>query len=191
MSYASVAQLRAYLPQIKTGVDVDALLTEILGRANAIVDEALGFSFLSWGAVTSTRDVQCPHGRPWLQIPYHKPASVTAVSEVSSRGTTYEALTLETDWLEEADGRLYLDGGWGPGVWYRVTAVWGYGPAPASIVDVELRIARTLWRNRDASQGQGSIGAEGDGLVETRSITWDERNILDNVRHKYLGVVHA
>ncbi len=192
MSYASLTELRAaYLPQAKTDAATDALLSAVLERANAIVNEALGFEFTGYGAVATTRDVLCQHGRSWLELPAHEAGSVTVVSSVDGRGTSDESLTTETDWMEEADGRLYMDGGWGAGVWYRVTALWGYGTPPASLVEVELRIARTLWRNRDAQQAQGSIGVDGDGAVDVRSISWDERNIIENVRRKYLGVVHA
>lgn len=191
MSYASITELRAYLPQAKTDMATDALLAVVLDRANAIVNEALGFEFDGHGVPPTTRDVLCHHSRSWLELPAHAAGSVTDVSAVSGRGTTYEALSTETDWTEEADGRLYMDGGWGAGQWYRVTASWGYGTPPASIVEVELRIARTLWRNRDAQQAQGSIGVDGDGLVDARSISWDERNIIENARRKALGVVHA
>lgn len=165
-------------------------MQSILDRANAIVDEALGFSFAAWGASATARDVECRHWGRWLELPYHKPASVTEVSAVSGRGTSGESTELLSDWIEESDGRLYMDDGHGAD-WYRVTAIWGYGPSPASVVEIELRIARTLWRNRDAAIGQGSIGVDGQGAVDARSLSWDERNIIEGVRHRYLGVVHA
>ena len=191
MSYANISELRAYLPQIKADSSNDALLATILERANEIVNDALGFAFAPWGAAVTTKDVLCRYGGCWLEVPYHKPASVTLVQAIGSRGTTYESASDETDWLEEADGRLYRGGGWGAGAWYRITAVWGYGVAPASVVEIELRIARTLWRNRDAAIGQGSIGVDGSGSVDVRSLSWDERNIIEGVRNRYLGVVHA
>lgn len=191
MSYASITELRTYLPQAKTDAATDALLSAVLERANAIVNEALGFEFDGHDVPATTRDVLCHHSGAWLELPAHEVGTATVVESVSGRGTSDESLTTETDWLEETDGRLYMDGGWGASVWYRVTAAWGYGTPPASIVEVELRIARTLWRNRDAAQGQGSIGVDGDGAVDARSISWDERNIIENVRHKVLGVVHA
>ena len=190
MSYATVANLRVYLPQVGEGEDADALLGVALDRANAIVNEALGFSFAAYGEAAA-RDVLCRYPRSVWPVPAHKAGTVSAVALVYGRGTDDEYTVDVTGWLEESDGALYLGVGWSAGTYYRVTAQWGYGPAPDSIVEVELRIARTIVRNRDSSLGQGSIGVEGDGLVDARTISWDERNIIDNVRRQYLGVRHA
>jgi hypothetical protein len=191
MAYATVAQLRAYLTQVATGATNDALLTTVLARAHEIVNDALGFAFDTAWAGPSDQDVYEEHSRRWLTLPYHQLASVAAVSTVHGRGTSTETTTVVDDWLEEADGRLYLDAGWTPG-WYRVEAAWGYGPAPAHVVEVELRVAVNIWRGRDASQWQSELGAEGQGAVPyNRALTWAERSILDGVRMRYLGVVHA
>ena len=58
MSYASLTELRAaYLPQAKTDAATDALLSAVLERANAIVDEALGFEYDGHDVPATTRDV--------------------------------------------------------------------------------------------------------------------------------------
>ncbi|HPL30958.1 MAG TPA: hypothetical protein PLG21_23175 [Anaerolineae bacterium] len=192
MSYATIAELRAYLPQIKVDSTNDALLATVLERAHEIVNDALGFEFTAWGATVTTRDVECRHEGRWLEVPYHKPASITLVKSLSGRGTTYEALTDESDWLEEADGRLYRGGGWGLGTWYRISALWGYGSPPASIVEVEIEIAVNIWRGRDASSWQSDVGTDGQGAVGfNRALTWAQRSIIDGVRQRVLGVVHA
>lgn len=191
MSYATIAELRAYLPQVAATAANDALLSSVLERANAILNDALGFEFAAYG-VAATRDVQCQHSRHWLELPAHLAGSVTVVSSISGRGTTYEALETETDWMEEDDGRLYLDDGWGEGTWYRVTAIWGYGPAPATIIEVEVEIAVNIWRGRDASSWQSDTGAEGQGAVGfNRALTWAQRSIIEGVRARVLGIVHA
>ena len=192
MSYATVDELRAYLPQVRDDATTDGLLANVLERANAIVNDALGFEFAAHGATATTRDVECQHDRRWLELPAHKAGSVTEVKSISSRGATYEALSTESDWLEEADGRLYRGAGWGAGTWYRVEALWGYGSAPATIIEVEIEIAVNIWRGRDASSWQSDVGADGQGAVGfNRALTWAQRSIIDGVRTRVLGVVHA
>jgi len=73
-----------------------------------------------------------------------------------------------------------------------VTAIWGYGPAPASVVEVELEIAVNIWRSAAASSFGTAVGVEGGGAVTVnRALTWAQRNILDGIRASYVGVVHA
>ncbi len=196
MSYATVAQLRQYLPQVKADPPppalqpVNDLLQSILDRANSIVNEALGFEFAPYGEA-SGRDVECRHRQRWLEVPYHNAGTVATVAWLSGRGTASETTEAVADWLEEADGRLYLDNGWSPG-WYRIEAVWGYGPAPASIVEVELEVAVNIWRGRDATAWSAEVGAEGVGAVSyNRALTWAQRSIIEAVRLQYLGVLHA
>jgi hypothetical protein len=190
-SYATVADIRQYLQQLPAGVADDALLATILERANGIVNDYLTFAFAAWGLVATNKDVLRPVPYPWMTLPAHKAASVATVSTVSGRGTTGEATVLVTDWLAEDDGRLYRDSGWAVG-WYRVSAIWGYGPAPQTVVEVELRVAVNIWKGRDASQWQSDLGVDGQGAVTySRALTGSERSILDAVRLQYIGVVHA
>jgi hypothetical protein len=192
MSYATIAELRAYLPQVAVTAANDALLQDVLARANAIVNDALGFEFGAYGAAATLRDVLKSHTGYWFELPAHKAGTVTAVSLVSGRGTTSESTEVVTDWLEESDGRVYADGQWAGGNWYRVTAFWGYGPAPTTIVEVELEIAVIIWRGRDASSWQSDTGADGQGAVSfNRALTWAQRSIIDGVRMRVLGMVHA
>lgn len=191
MSYATIAQLREYLQQVKAGAERDAELQTVLDRAHAIAASLVGFTFAAWPDTASEQDVECGHGGRWLEIGAHKAGSVTAVALVSGRGAAGETTDEVSDWLEEDDGRLYLDGGWSPG-WYRVTAIWGYGPAPADAVQLDLQIAINIWRGRDASDFAGVVGVEGQGATAyNRAVTWSERNLADGIRAKYLGVVHA
>ena len=205
MSYATVAQLRAYVAQTKIDSDKDAVLQDVLDRANAIITDYLGFSFGEWpsedpfaldnwptgeSGATTDQDVLCRYADYWLTIPAHMGGSVSAVTSLSSRGASTESETTESDWLEESDGRLYRYSGWDPG-WYRVTATWGYGPAPASVVEVEIEVATNIWKSKDAGSFGNSIGIESGAVTVNRAMEWRQRNILDGVRTTYLGVVIA
>ena len=191
MSYSSIAQLRQYLSQVKAGIIEDAQLQVVLDRAYDIVNGALGFTFSAWALVATTQDMRAARGE-WLVLPYHQAATVTTVVLVNERGATTETTEAVTDWLEETDGRLFMLGGWDCGGWYRVTARWGYGPAPDRILEIEIECAVNIWRGRDASNWQSDIGVSGDGVVSfNRSMTAAQRSIVYEVRQQYLGVVHG
>lgn len=192
-SYATVTQLREYLGQVGTSTAKNTEMQNVLDRANAIVNEALGFAFAAYGAVATEKDVMAPGGH-WLWPPAYQADSITGITEVSGRGTTDESETDVADYLAEEDERpyrIYRDSGWTPGQWYRITAIWGYGAAPTSVVEVELEIAVNIWRSRDAASF-GAVGVEGQGTVSVnRALTWAQKDILTGVRLAMLGVVHA
>lgn len=192
-SYASVAQLREYLGQVKSGATMDVMLQNILDRATAIVNGALGFSFAEYGAAADM-DVRAQGGE-YLEVPAYKAASLSAIKAVTARGTEYETTETVTGWTVDETVRPYLVyryGYWTPGQWYRVNAIWGYGPAPDEIVEVTLEAASNIWRAKDASFGQSEIGVQGQGAVNfNRALTWAQRSIIEAVRAAYLGVVFA
>lgn len=192
MSYATVDQLREYLHQVGAGSARDAEMQEILDRAEGIISDVLGISFAAYGTATD-KDVRADGGE-YLRVPAYKAASLTAITEVSGRGTTSESEAAITDYVEDEEVRPYRvwrSGGWSRGTWYRVTAIWGYGPAPESVVEAEIEVAVNIWRSRDAGSFGTTIG-EGAGSVSVnRALTWAQRSILDGVRAAYLGVVHA
>lgn len=190
MSYASVAQLRQYLSQLEAGAEVDALLQAVLDRAEDIIDDELTFSFAPWGEATA-KDVQAS-GNPggWLELPAHEQGSVTAVYEISGRGLESETMDEITEFVEEQDGRLYYHSGWTPNAWYRVTAIWGYGPAPDAIIEVELEVAINLWMGKDARNLGATVGVEGGGATPVnRALSWPQRDAIAGVRRRYLGLV--
>ncbi len=190
MSYATVVQLRAYLPQVATGATIDTALQVILDRAYDIVNLALGFTFAAASAAAA-KDVRAQGGQ-YFDLPAHTIGSVTVVSEVNFKGTAYESTEILTDFDELEDGRLWRSVGWEPGEWYRVTAPWGYGVAPAAIVEVELELAVNLWRSKDRGMFSDVIGVEGGGAVGyTRALTNQQKMIIDQVRARTLGVVIA
>jgi hypothetical protein len=192
MPYITVAQFRDYMPQVKVGAPVDAQIEDVIERAHAIVGDALGFEFAAYGATATEKDVLCKASGAWLEVPYHNATTVATVTEVYARGTSYESETDVEDWLEEDDGRLYRGDGWAAGAWYRVTAKWGYGPAPESVVEVELEAAINIWRGRDAAIWQNEVGVQGQGNAPmNRALSWPQRDVLNGVRKTYLGLVHA
>lgn len=195
-SYATTLELRAqpYLTQVGTGAAADAGLQAVLDRANAIVNEYLGFSFAPYGVLATDRDVRAD-GSEWLVPPAYKAGSLTGITLVSARGDTDESEEAITDYVVDEDlrpYRIWRSGGWWRQRWYRVTAIWGYGEAPASVVEVELEIAVNIWRSAAASSFGTAVGVEGGGAVTVnRALTWAQRNILDGIRASYVGVVHA
>lgn len=186
MTYASVAELREYLKQVAS--ESEPVLLAVLERAHAIINDYLGFEFQ--GYTLGAKDVRSTGGQ-YLLVPVYEAGSITEVALVTGRGTSAETVTPVTGWVEEEDGTLYLDYGWLDG-WYRVTANFGYGDVPQSVVEVELEIAVNVWQSREAGSFAAVLGAEGQGTVSySRALTWAQRSVLDAVRARYLGGVHA
>jgi hypothetical protein len=186
MSYATIADLREYLDQVEAGAAVDAFLQRVLDRAEEVVDGYLTFSFAAYGEA-SAKDVRAQGGE-YLEVPGHEQGSVASVYLVRNKDASYESTSEVTDYGEMEDGRLYRDIGWAPGRWYRVTAEWGYGAAPADVVEVELRVGVNIWQGRAAMQWSNSLGVEGSGSVTySRALTGAEKSMLDAVRYRVLG----
>lgn len=196
MSYATVSELRAkpYLEQVAAGAVTDAALEAVLGRANAIINDYLGFAFGPYPLEASARVVRAEGGE-WLIPPAYQAASIVSIERISNRGQAGESAQAVTDYVcdeYEWPYRVWRASGWPRGGWYRVTAVWGYGPPPPSAVEVEIEVAVNIWRSGAASSFGPTIGTEGGGVVTVnRAITWAQRNILDSIRTKYMGVLHG
>lgn len=190
-AYITAADLREYLPQIKAGIGVDTELGKVIDRAHQIVTDALGFEFAAWATAATAKDVQARAGDEWLWVPYYKATSVATVQSISARGTSYESLSTVSDWKEEDAWRIYAYAGWTAGTWYRVTAIWGYGPVPNSVIEVEMEAAVNIWRGRDAAVWQNETGGTEGAAPFNRALSWAQRDVLNAVREKYLGVVHA
>lgn len=182
--YGTLARLRAeHLTQVPTGATNDALLIQMLQTATALVDSALGFSFSAYGAATA-KDVRgAGAGADTWAIPPHEIASVTTVFEVSGKGTTSESTTAVTEFAELDDGRLYYGAGWSNGPWYRITAEWGYGPAPEEIVKITMQRAVDLWNDRMARSSADSVGVDGPGSAPAqRAWTWLQYQTIQAAR---------
>lgn len=187
MAYATPAEFggdQGYLKQVDiTDADTLQLVSDILDRATDIVDKYLKFSFGAYGAA-ATKKVRAGYSS-YFSLPAHQIGSVTTV--VDPAGTTLEY------WEELESGKLLAVDTDTGGEWswrnyrYDVTAVWGYGPAPDSIVEVTLELAVNIWRSKDsghftrvvgASDGAAAIGYEGE-------LTPQQKMILDKVIASY------
>ncbi len=188
-AYATVDQLREMLPQVAAGAANDLLLVSMLERATRVAEGRLGFQFAEYGAAASKDFVGQTTGQV-LVIPAHQAGSVTAIAELECKGMTSEWSTALTEWVELAEeisagARLFRYAGWRTG-WFRATAVWGYGPAPAEVVEVVLELAVNLWRGRDRGMWSDVVGVEGGGAVGyVRALTNQQRMVLDDVRARY------
>lgn len=187
--YGSLTELRQLLPQVPQTPEVDALLTAYLTRAAGVVDLELGFAFAEYGAAAA-RDLRRARVGDTLDLPAYEPGSVSGVALVSGKGTSWEMTTTVSDWTPLDDfgalgGPLYRGAGW-PDGWYRITAKWGAGPAPAEIVQVALELAVNFWRGRDRGMYSDVIGVEGGGAVGyARALTNLQRDVLAATRRAY------
>lgn len=189
-SYGSVTEIRQYLSQVPSGAANDALLQDCLDRATAMIDGELGFAFAAFGATAASKDFCSRVASQYLELPAYQAGSITSVYELSAKGTTYEStdevLATEYDILDDViRPRLYRYEGW-PAGWYRVTAIWGYGPAPAEIVQVCLEKAVNLYLGAQGGQFSDVVGIEGGGAVGyNRAWTNAQRRVMENMRARF------
>lgn len=197
MSIITTDQLRAYLDQVPAGAAADAKLTDIITRAQGIIDTALGFSFFdtgaAWSGVTATQKRVQSERSVYLKLPPYLDGSITAVSPIT--GVTVST-DLITDYEEQARFHLYRPKGWGGGRW-AITAKYGYGPAPASIVEICLELAVNIWRQKGQGlfqqmQGVDAVGnAVGGGSIKyIGGMTAEQRRTVLKVRAQYIEVLH-
>jgi hypothetical protein len=197
MAYVTVDQLKQYLKQWEGFPEEDELFTDVIARAESIINEYLGFTFAGYDASATERIISA-YGTPTLVLPPHQIGSITTI-------TLEDSDTALTGWTEDTvSGNLTFEGwypftGWGAvayspfnsfGYWgparYAVTAKWGYGTVPASIQEVALELAVNIFRGRDRGLWTDIVGVEGSGgLRFTGGITNQQRAILDAVRERY------
>ena len=187
MAYATVAQVKQYLPQI-TGSEHDVVLSAMIDRATRMVDDVLGFSFGAYGSTATERDVWSGNGGDYLLLPAYKTGSLASVYLVTDRGGDDEDATEEIDDYKEDDRwRLWRAAKWPRRTWYRCKAIWGPGGVPDTIVEGTIEISENIWRGQHAGQIDRS-GAEGGGSVAyARALTWAQRSAIDRVRMQYWG----
>lgn len=198
MSIITTANLRSYLDQLEAGASVDTQLAEIITRAQGMIDVALGFSFFDagteWAAIPATQKrVQSERSVYLKLLPYHY-GSITALAPITG-------ITVSTDVItdyEETEKQFYLyrPQGWGGGRW-AVTAKYGYGPAPAAIVEVCLELAVNIWRQKGQGlfqqiQGVDSVGnaVGGGSLKYIGGMTTEQQRIVKRVRAQFIEVMH-
>jgi hypothetical protein len=196
--YATVDQLRAYIPQLPTEAatpGTEELLNNVLIRATSIIDAALAqalgvssFGFAAYG--TASTKLVNGYGGEYLTLPAHEAGSVTLIEYLSSVSPSVYT-TLDTDyWSEEEDGRIYYPSGqmygWFGSNRYRVTAKWGYGPVPAAIEEITLELAVNIWRSKTKGSFTEVIGVEGAGAVRVDAgLTKAQQAVIKNVAQAY------
>lgn len=189
-AYATTAQLRAYLDQVDDDAATTALLQACLDRGRSLIDQALGWSFFDAGAdwpAASTRFVQAEDSQ-WLRLPPYREGSITRLTVVDD---DTEIDDFEEDW-DAGRGYLWREAGWA-GRRYAATAVYGYGPAPDAIVQLNLEVAVNLWRTRTKGAFAEVQGAEGGGQIQIRYIgglTRQQQAVIDAVRRRYRDVAY-
>lgn len=202
-AYATVADLRGYLDQVAQKAESEALLRACLARARSTIDAELRFAFwaldVDSGAAQETyaaaaaRVVRCVPSPLYLRLPPYQQASVTTV--VSGEGTTIPGAEWDEDWGagkftlryvgNPYSGALVSPGGWCVEA-YTVTAAWGVGPPPESVVEIQLELAVNIWRAR-AKGGYSEMGGGQAGAVirAVAGLNAEHRRILARVRRDY------
>jgi len=201
MSMVTVAQLREYLDQTPSGATVDNKLQSIIDRAEGIVVAALGFTFFdsstTWANVAASQKYVRSEVSKYLKLPPYQYGSITAVQEITGSGDEIALADAITNY-DETQSRFYLyrDAGWG-GVRWAVTAKYGYGPAPAEIIELILELAVTIHRQKaqglfQQSQGVDTLGNPvGGGVIKyVGGLNADQRRIIANTRRQYIDAVH-
>ena len=156
MAYCSLAQLKAYVGA--TDNDDDALLTDCITRAEAVIDRATKRRFEATADSTRTFDAQQDVAGRTLyldadlcaitSITNGDGAAITALQVVSEprNHAPYYALTLKAStglaWTYETDPEDAIS----------VTGRWAYSTTPpADIEQACVRLAAWLYRQKDSS----------------------------------------
>lgn len=186
--------LREYLRQAPTDNAATSVQDHIRARAYSIINEHLGFTFAAYPGSASAKVVYGQGGSN-LYLPAHMAGSVTTVTDEGGGSVT--------GWSEDADGSLHLTTTfppsidappmWRDGARYTVTAKWGYGPAPESIVELEIELCVNIYRERDKGSFSDVVGVEGGGAVAVgyqRALTNRQQMIIDTEKAKFMGVAY-
>lgn len=197
MAMVTVAQFREYMDKIGAGTPIDNRITAILGRAEDIVVEALGFTFFAsdapWSGVTASAKRVQSERSIYLRLPPYLAASITSVLPIT--GVTVGTSEV-TEYEEQDHFYLYRPAGWG-GSRYAITAKWGYGPAPAALVELILELAINIERQKAQGLFQVQMGVDpvgqavgGGGIKYVGGLNADQRRIVANIRRHYIESVH-
>ena len=198
MAIVTTTRLREYLDQVKAGTAIDGALGRILERADRSWSTRWGLRSSTTGQMgrISIRRRSGIWSEPsrYLRLPPYRVGSITAIAVLS--GTTITTTTVDGRPTRRRRSIYCIGRTAGAGVRYAVTAQFGYGPAPASIVELILELAVNIWRQRDQGlfqAGQGSTGEQhgrGGFLKYVGGLNGDQRRIVANVRRRYVEAVH-
>lgn len=188
MAYATLAELRALLGYEPANVDDDALLTALLERAQAMIEQRTGRRF---EAVTETRlydpTRDCTGQTLRLDADLLEPtlvrngdgATISAGQYVlrPSNGPPYRQIVLKA-----SSGLIwtYVDD---PEDAISITGSWGYSAsAPPDIVQATLRLAAYMYRQKDAQVYDVSAEPSAGVITVPQGIPRDVRLTLDSYR---------
>lgn len=205
MAMVTVEQFREYYEQLPAGLAIDTKIGHAIDRAEDIVVKALGFTFEAdgfvWSSVAASQKRVQSEKSKHLKLPPYLYGSITSLVTMVGSGSTATIGTSEVADYEETRDQFYLyrSAGWG-GVRYAVTAKWGYGAAPASIVELILELAVNIWRQKAQGLFQQVMGVNtsattgtntgGGSLKYVGGLNADQRKIVANVRRQYIEGVH-
>ena len=180
-------------PSVTIVSALDALLQDILDRACAMVEAALlPVAYAAYGAATARNIRTEPYRTTYLRLPAHQHGSVTSVVEVDTLTST-TGTTISTDDYVQEDGYVIAAGTeyrWPASRVYRVTAVYGYGAAPADVQQVALELAVNMWRQRDRGLYSETQGVEGAGAVTyIGGLNATQRMVIQRARMQWREVV--
>jgi hypothetical protein len=180
-------------PSVTIVPALDALLQDILDRACAMVEAALlPVAYAAYGAATARNIRTEPYRTTYLRLPAHQHGSVTSVVEVDTLTST-TGTTISTDDYVQEDGYVIAAGTeyrWPASRVYRVTAVYGYGAAPADVQQIALELAVNAWRQRDRGLYSETQGVEGGGSVTyIGGLNATQRMVIQRARMQWREVV--
>jgi len=172
MGYATLAQLRAYLKLGASETSDDALLTDLLARAQQLIDRACDRAFEANGDTTryfdAARDVE--HATLFLDADLAQITTVTngdGVVVTSAQYVTeprntapYYALKIKSNanvfwtWVTTPENAIAITGRWA----YSVSA-------PADITHACIRLAAWMYRQKDSNADVDRPLVTGDGVT--------------------------
>lgn len=202
-AYATIAMLREYLPQVKEAAASDSLLRRVLARARGIIDSELKFAFFdvdvdsgavtAWGSAAARIIDPVPTDH-WVKLPSYKAGSVTSITYLDDTGATQTLTDYVEDWnggrfclYRAADTsttpptttQLWVNGP------YTVTAIWGFGPPPLEIEEMNLELAVNLWRAREKGSFAELSGPTGGAIKAVGALSKEQKEVIANVNRLY------
>ena len=196
MAIITADDLRAALTQIPDTAAYDVKVDAAVDAANDIVERAASPVVFEPYPATATQRVVYSDGTSALWLPPYEADSLTEIRYGSSTGSVLEGAAYVIDYGNEQ--YVYLTEGYGyrPGqrpLWnvgpYYVTAKWGYGPAPSSVVQVALEVAINIYQTTESGGIRQYESVEGDTVIlQVTGLSARQKAILDAVRHPYMGL---
>lgn len=196
MAILTLTEIRQHLWQVKAGDPEDSKLQDAVDRANSIVERAaLPVVFADYPGA-ATQQVVFSDGTAYLELPPYQTGSITQVRYGATDGQIVAATdyTIQGQMLRLVNYYGYtgfypyyphFTSGWGRGPYY-ITAKWGYGPAPADIIQITLELAINIFQATESGGIRQYESVEGDTIVlQTTGLSARQQAILDTLKAQY------